>query len=273
MARCRWVSVVGFSLALAFLVCPLEAQERKGQGRPGGGFGGGGFDSGVTRLALLRVEPVQTELKLAQDQKDKLSELQASLRDQSGFGNLRDVPQEEREKRFAEAREKREKAVAEAEKKLADILKPEQTKRLGEIFVQHSGALAFKDATVAKELKLNEEQLGKVNAAIQWGQEEERKLTPNRGEGAGGGGRDPAAATERQEKREKVQAETSTKALAALTDSQKEQFEKMKGTGFKLDRNALRGGGGRGQRGPGGKAENKDGEKGKGGSDKADAKI
>ncbi len=270
MAHRRWITVVGCAFALALLANPLDAQERKGQGGRGG-FGGGfgGFDTGVTRLALLRVEPVQAELKLAQEQKDKISELQASLRDASGLGNLRDIPQEERQKKFAEAREKREMATAEAEKKLADILKPEQTKRLGEIFIQHSGALAFKDATVSKELKLSEEQLGKVNAAIQWGQEEERNLAPGRGQGGGGGGRDPAAAAERQEKRDKIQAETTAKALAALTDPQKEQFEKMRGVAFKLDRNALRGGGGRGgQRGAG----RKDGE-GKGASDKADAKI
>ncbi len=257
MARFRPSSFVGFSLALVLAVGPLGAQEKKGAGRPGAGFGAGMFGGGeVSRLGLLAREQVQNEIKITPEQKDKLGEIQKGLRElRTAGGNTKDLSQDEKKKRFAEAREKSEKLTAEGEKKLEGILKPEQTKRLEEIYLQQRGVQALKDAKVAKELKLSEEQVGKVDAAITWGQEERRKLFAD---GAGRGkGREAFA--ELREKGEKIQKEADAKVLASLTDAQKEQFEKMKGSPFTLERGGNRGqpgagaGGGAGRRG--GKAQ------------------
>jgi hypothetical protein len=80
-------------LALIGLALPLVAQQReegrgRGPGGPGGGggmfFGGGGF---VSRLGLLRVEAVQKELDLVDEQLTAIQKLQEEMRPMGrGFG-------------------------------------------------------------------------------------------------------------------------------------------------------------------------------------------
>jgi hypothetical protein len=80
-------------LALIGLALPLVAQQReegrgRGPGGPGGGggmfFGGGGF---VSRLGLLRVEAVQKELDLVEEQLAAIQKLQEEMRPMGrGFG-------------------------------------------------------------------------------------------------------------------------------------------------------------------------------------------
>ncbi len=243
MTHNRLLTLVGFSLALALIAGPLAAQEQKKEGRRGGFAGGPMFGmGGDNKLSLLRIEQVQTELKLDQEQKDKIGELQKSARE--AMGDMRNIPQEERKKAYADAQKK----VAEIEKKLDGVLKAEQTKRLSEIYIQQRGVQALKDEAIAKELKLSEDQTKKVDEAIQWGQDERRKLfTEGREKGEKGAGRNPEAMAQMREKMDKIQKDVETKALAALTDPQKEQFGKMKGTEFKLDRSAVRGGFGGGR--------------------------
>jgi hypothetical protein len=248
MVRSRLISCVGFSLALV-LALPLAAQDGKGQGRPRGGFGGrGGGDMSDSKLSLLHLEPVQAELKITPEQKDKISEAQKALSAEIGSGGAQGLSREDRQKRSAELREKREKLTAEADKKLETILKPEQVKRLDEIALQQRGPQGLKEESVQKALKLSDDQVQKINAALTWGQDERRKAFQDlRQQGGAGAGSDAAGGI--REKQEKIQKEVETKVLAVLTDAQKEQFEKLKGSPFKLDRAALRPGGAGGKRG------------------------
>jgi hypothetical protein len=238
-------SLVGFALALMLAAVPLDAQDRKGQGapggRPGGGFGGamgGGFGQ-VTRLSLVSREQVATEIKLTAEEKTKIADLNKEIPSFRPAGNTKDLSQDERKKLATENMEKRAKATAEAEKKLDGILKPEQSKRLDEIYIQQRGIQALKDEKVAKALKLSEEQVGKIDGALKWGTDERTKLY--QGNGGGRPSKDDLAAL--REKQEKLQKEVDGKVLASLTDAQKEQFEKMKGTPFTLERTGGRQGG------------------------------
>src|SRR5690349_20740478 len=92
--------------ALLVLVCGLvQAQEQNTRGRRGGGFGG--------TTMLLASPTVQTELKLTDEQKEKVKGLS------SGYAALRDLPREERDKKMQEL-------AAENKKKVDEILNNEQ---------------------------------------------------------------------------------------------------------------------------------------------------
>ena len=235
MAGTRWLSVVGCALAVALIASPLAAQEKKGGGRRGGGGFGGGAMFETTKLSLLNREQVQTELKITPEQKTKIEDLRKDL-PAPGRGN-RDATAEDRKA----AAEKRQKEVVEAEKKLDGILKADQVKRLNEIYIQQKGAQALKDEMVVKELKITPEQTTKIDGVLAWAQSERQKL--------GGFGGDADARKKRMEESEKLRKETEEKAIATLTDDQKKQLEKLKGTPFKLEPLAFpAGGGGRGNR-------------------------
>jgi hypothetical protein len=246
-SRCFLLAGVALTFCLAL---PLAAQEEKGRRRGGqgapGGFGGGlgMFAPEVNKLALLRIEAVQKEVKLEEEQAKKVADLQASLPERGGLRGQGEPSREEREKRFAEMREKRAKAVAEAEAKLASILKPEQIKRLDEIVLQQQGIDGLVTEPVAASLKLSKEQKEKIQAALDARAEALRGLRPGQG-----GGRE-----ELREKMDEARKKAEETALAVLASEQREAYEKLKGKPFPLDRRALFGGqGGAGREGPGGR--------------------
>lgn len=122
------------------------------QGGVGIGFGGG-----PSHLALLTqgfrladgraagAKSVQEDLKLSEDQVQKLQDLQKSQPQGGGrgFGNL---SQKER----AELQKKMEALAKANQKAIAEILKPEQAKRLEQIALQVRGTEAFADPEVAR---------------------------------------------------------------------------------------------------------------------------
>jgi len=260
MTRFRWFVLTVFSLAFVMVAFPLQAQEEKAKQGAGRGFGAGRgmgmLDMSSGKLYLLGSQQVQDELKITQEQKDKVAEIQKGMQAEMGAlrgGGMQGLSQEERQKRFEEVNKKRQELTAAAEKKLEGILKPEQNKRLGEIAFQQRGVQNLKVKEVVAALKLTEEQNKKIDEAITWGRDEERKLfQQGAGEGEKGARRGGAMSPENREKREKIRQETEAKAVAALTKEQKEQYDKMKGAAFKLDRSTLPApgfGGGRGGRG------------------------
>ena len=106
----RSVLVGGLVLVLSASVA--SAQQPRGQGR--GGFGGPGGFQGSPAM-LLGVPEVQKELGLNDDQKKQLEQLVSDLQEemQASFANfnfqeIQNLSQEEREKRFGEARKKAE---------------------------------------------------------------------------------------------------------------------------------------------------------------------
>jgi hypothetical protein len=240
------------------------------QAQPGGARGGfsGGF--GQSRLSLLRIEAVQKELGLTEDQIAAIRKLSDELRPmgrggRGGEGGERrgrgrggnndrtpDVrvggieqyfvqqPGQRRQLSDEERAKMREEAATRAKKEkeeIAKILKPDQLKRLTEIYIQQQGINALNDEDVAKELGINDEQktkLGKVR--------EEQGAAMRELFGAGGGDREAA-----RTKMADLRKQTEEKTLAVLTDAQKKKFEEMKGKKFDMPEGAGRGGrGGRG---------------------------
>lgn len=204
----------------AFAAVVMMSLVAYGQGQGGRGPGGRmGMGSGM----MLRQEAVQKELGVTAEQLTKLKDmLEAGRAAGGGQRNPQDMTAEERQK----MRDEMVKRTAEMEKKIAEVLDAKQVARLKQIRLQVSGAMALMNEDVAKELKITEEQTGKMRDAM-------REM---RDAGQGGGG-DQAA---RAEMREKMNA----KVLEILTDDQKAQHKKMLGDAFDVSKLQMGGPGG-----------------------------
>ncbi len=210
MSRTRTV----FALALAgAMLVALTAQAQPDQGGPrgprGGGMMGPGGAMGIGML--LRNDKVQLDLKLTDDQKEKIR----------GLGR--------------ELRQNRE----EGEKKLAEILNADQLKRLKEIRVQVGGVAVLVEAAIAKDLGLSEEQTTKLKELQQKSRESMREAMQ--------GMRDlpqeerRAKMAELRPKMEQLQKEHMAQALEILTPDQRAKLEKMKGVKIEIDLSRPRG--------------------------------
>lgn len=190
---------------------------------------------------------------MTKEQKEKIDEFVAAHREQSrelggARRGFRDLSDDEREKKFAEYREKRKALAQEADKKLASLLNPAQMKRLNQIALQQRGPAALVDPQVASAVKLTDEQIASIKTVFETHQKERRKLFEKRRGGSREGIR---------EKMGQMRKDAGTKALAVLTDAQKKELEVLQGEPFELDRKSLRRGDHRGR--------GHDGRKGDGG--------
>ncbi|HVV99985.1 MAG TPA: hypothetical protein VHB77_06585 [Planctomycetaceae bacterium] len=233
-------------MALVATVSVAQAQERRGGGGRGGFGGFGGFGGGG--IGLLRMETVQTELKLTDDQKKDVTALQEKVREEMPRFERggQDLTQEERQKRGEEFAKKAQEVNTKAEGELAKILKPEQLTRYEQLKLQREGAIALSQKETADKLALTEDQRKKVQELI----------AANRESGRGAfnpGASDEerrAAFTKMREAREKLQ----TDLVAVLTPDQKSSWDKMLGAKFEFPQFGGPGGGGRGGRGGAGGA-------------------
>jgi len=238
---------VALATLVAVTVCLAgslaEAQPGRGGpgGRGGGMFGGGGMSASM----LLRFEQVQKEIDLSEEQKGKLTKIGESLRNsmRERFSGLRDLSQEDREKKFAEIRKEMEEQTKKLEKQINDELLPHQIDRLKEIRIQVLGSRALADEEVAKALKITEKQKADIEKGSNASREEIRALFSGMGELSAEERREKFAGI--REKMEKMRKDAGEAGLKVLTDGQRKQFDKMKGKEFKLDFSQMRGRGGR----------------------------
>jgi hypothetical protein len=193
-------------LATAVLTGSAYAQRQGGFGRGGGGGAG----------QLLRMPEVQTELKLSDDQKTKITAWAETQRGQRGQGGGQDLSPEERAARRAEQRAKETEA-------LKKILNEDQMKRLKQLTLQRAGLSALGETPVQEELKLTSDQKSKVDAVLQ-----EQRAAMREAFQDGGGG-DPQAA---RAKMEEMRKKSNEKLEAILTADQKTQWKAMLGTPF-----------------------------------------
>jgi Spy/CpxP family protein refolding chaperone len=223
---CKSLLVLGLA---ALLAGPALAQRGQGRGGFGGGFGRGFGGPGF----LLQNPSVQKELKLSDDQIKKITETTESIRDKhrdefEALGKLEG--DEQREK----GQELRKKMTDETQKAMAEILKPEQNKRLKEITLQQEGARAFNDAEVQKALNLTDEQKEKIKTINEDAAKEMAELFPRGRRGGGGGPPDAGAFKERMTKMATMRKETLDKVTSVLTDDQKKTWKEMTGAPFEV---------------------------------------
>lgn len=211
-------------VTLAVSTVVAQAPNRVFFGGPGG-RGGMPFGGPGSMVMLIQTPEVQQELKITEEQKTKLTALQADVQEKMqaafagmGPGQADDVSQEEREKRFAESRKKIDEANIAAEAKIDRLLQPEQLARMQQLKLQREGAAAIGKPEVAEQLKLTEEQKTKIKGLAEQGM----------------GGFGPP----------RVNQQALTDAVALLTDEQKAKWRTIAGAEFKFPE--MRGPGGPG---------------------------
>lgn len=203
--------------ALVLFALPASAQQgrRGGFGGPGGMFGRGGG------MMLLMNKSVQEELKVDDDQAQKIDDLMAKNRE-----TMQGLSPEERREKMASIQ-------AETNKAVEGILKPEQVTRLHEIQNQVGGANAMLSERNAEKLKLTDDQKTKIQDVLASSREKMQGLF---GQGGGGQGNFEEA----RKKIQDLQAETKKEAVAVLTDDQKKTWDELSGKPFEIKYEAPR---------------------------------
>ena len=238
-------------LVLALVATISYAQPPGGGGGPGGPGGFGGMR--MPASMLLTIPEVQKELNITDEQKTKLEELRTEVQKdfQSAMGgfdfqSLRDMTQEERDKKLAELRTKGEGLSKQVDAKVEKVLDEPQMKRLKQLQLQREGTAALSRPEIAAKLALTDDQKAKI-----------KKIQDDARAKARAAFSPDASPEERQAAFAKMQ-ESRAKALkdtlAVLNDDQLLDWTQLTGKEFKFPQGRGFGGfggpGGRG--GPGG---------------------
>ena len=212
-------------VAVAALACASF-----GQGRGGGFFGRMG--GGLMPITFLVGNPsVQTELKLTDDQKTKITDFNTSFRQQ-----MRDKFQADQGDQ-AQLSKDMQALNEDAKKQIDAILTDDQKKRIHEIQIQAAGNSAIMDKDVQASLDLTDEQKTKIETLNKNAQEAQASLRQKMQDGS----------LDRQEAFTTMQKNNDTlkeELGKVLTDAQKAKLKELGGAPFKLEMPQRRGGGG-----------------------------
>jgi Spy/CpxP family protein refolding chaperone len=185
-----------------------------------GGFGGPGF--------LLMNSGVQKELKITDEQKDKLKTALGKLREKRADykDKFKDMSKEERQKLMQTW-------AGENDKAIAGVLDAKQMARLKQIELQLQGARAFANSEVQKKLNLSDEQKGKLKDITEEHGRKMRELFQPGGD-----------FQETQKKMATLNKETMEKVNGLLSADQKKTWKEMTGEPFEFKFEFPGGGGG-----------------------------
>ncbi len=234
---------LGILMAVLVMAGTLQAQQRiQIQVRPGGGQAIGGIAAtpfgraSLDRLSLIRIEQVQKELKVSDEQGEKVTALVESHREKTrskvNGQDIRKMSADERRKLFTELGAKRKKVSVESEKTLAEILTEEQSSRLAQIVYQQSGIRALDLPEVQKKLKVSEEQVKKLADV-------KKEQVTNRAELIRNAQQNGQRRTLRDAFAEMTKKRNEA-LMGVLTEEQKKAFEELKGKPFELKRQRVR---------------------------------
>lgn len=240
----RWFKLgfVALAIAAVGVIAETGVAQPPGQRGPGGPGGAprmmlGAPGGGVNPGGLLRLEQVQKEIELLDEQKadvDKVfEESRAAM--QELMGGLRGLDREQMQERRAELVQKMRAHREEVAKKLEGILLPHQLERLEQIRIQMMGGQALNDEKVAEKLGLSDAQKEKLQQ-VQASAREKMREAFQEMRGQDGERPDREAM---QQQMQQIREEIEKEMLDVLTSEQKEKLEKMKGEPFELDRAAM----------------------------------
>jgi hypothetical protein len=172
---------------------------------------------------------VQDDLKLSNEQKQKLQHAMMTVAPgfQKVVEDTQGLPQPEREKKRSEFRQEANQRLSAA---LANVLKPDQQKRLRQIVLQQKGPFALSDPAVAAELRVSDAQRMQFMTLVQETQQRFEALQ-QKAQSSG----NPA---EMQHEAAGIRKEQETKIAALLTDAQKKQWKAMLGKPLALEGDA-----------------------------------
>jgi hypothetical protein len=180
-------------------------------------LGGGPF--------LVFRDKVQEELKLSDEQKDKLLEKfpEYAQETKKVFDKLPDLKPEEREKAMQSHRQKSHEQLTAF---LKDTLKPEQLKRLQQLELQQQGPFALGRPELVEALRITVEQRQQFMGVAQ---DMQKQIEPLLKEAQSGGN-----PQEIRPKVMKIRKDHEGKIEALLSDAQKKQWKEMLGKPFDL---------------------------------------
>ena len=210
--------------AIALMLAATQASVASAQQRGGRGMGRGG-----SIIGLLGVEAVQKELKLNDEQIEKIEAAGTKVREAmtEKYSGLRDI--EDRAKRTAKMEELSKETDRMAFGELRGVLEREQFMRVLQIRLQIRGAVyGLSNEYVARRLELTDDQKAKI-ADI-------KKAAAEATTKAFSGLRDASQEDRRAAygKFREIRTGGDKKAVAVLTDDQKEKLEEMKGDKFEM---------------------------------------
>lgn len=170
---------------------------------------------------LLNNRQVQQELKLTEEQRDKVSALSEQLREKfRGLGQeLSGLSPEEREKRIKAVNE-------EIEKELAKVLKKEQLQRFRQIELQVEGLAALARPEIAKQVGLTEGQQQQIREILREANEKRRALFQQG---------PPADRQAMFKEMQKIRQWVDEQIGKLLTGQQRKKWQELIGEPFKLE--------------------------------------
>ncbi len=196
------------------------------RGRPGGGFGGFGGPGGGSPVGVLQQPSNVEELKLTDEQKEKITELGEKLREDTHvreiFSKMRGASDEERTALQAEIAKAMEAQRVQADAEIKKLLSAEQYARFRQLALQTRGTGAIGEADVAGELKLSSEQIAKLKAI---GEENDKR----RSEAMETLRKSGVRGEDMRTKFDELRTEFEEKRLAVLTDAQRKQWDSLRG--------------------------------------------
>lgn len=212
------------------------------------GFGMGMGMGGAAQL--LNNKSVQEELKLSEEQITKAREISEKSR-----AKMTEMRGELQGLSFEEIGAKMRPIAEEANKAAAEILKPEQQKRLRQIELQQRGVGAFTDTKVQEALKLTDDQKDQIKTIAADVQKDTGEIMRGMRDAFG----DQEKMAEIRKKMESVRKEGLEKVTSLLTADQKTSWKEQLGAPFEMKMEPQRRPGGEGQ--PGGQRRRPGAEK------------
>jgi len=180
-------------------------------------------------LGLLRLEQVQKEMKLSEEQTTKVQAIVEKLRAEMGeqYTALREI--EDRQKQREKMTELRDQFDGKVREQLGDVVEREQMIRLYQIRLQVRAVVdSLANRYVAGRLKLTDDQKNKLAEINKDVQAKRSELFSSMRDAS------REQRSEAYQKYRKIRSDADEKALELLTAEQKKAFEEMKGEKIEL---------------------------------------
>jgi hypothetical protein len=192
-------------------------------------FRGMRFPPSLQNVFMLSGEAVQKELALSDEQRKALTQLADQMRSDAMeiMSGLQDLSPEEQKEHMPELMKLISEKGQEIQQKIDKVLDKKQLARMKELSLQSRGAGALEDTEVLAALKISDEQKKELIDVREEGNKRMEEVMQSLRSGGGDAGNI-------RQKMGAMRKELGDKALAVLTDAQREQFEKMKGAKFEF---------------------------------------
>jgi Spy/CpxP family protein refolding chaperone len=182
---------------------------------------------GTDPLHLLQTVKVKQELKITDDQSDKLSKV-ADKYDKEAASKLAEASGAK------EIRETGDKLIESSRQEVSSILNADQLNRLKQILLQVNGADALQDKEVAKQVGITPEEAAKIQKLQA---QTNKSLRSNLGTAHNGANQSSAPLGDQSVKAaDKIDTRAQEQSLSTLTPEQKQKFQQLAGAPFTLER-------------------------------------